>query len=147
VLGLGAERPVGVGARAWTMGLERRERPPPVSRRSARAASLASGVVPTDLQKRITLMRGTYATAQAADFAPALAKRKLTTAMFAARVKQVAELDRLGDKFTAAENVAKAATDTRDKAGEARRTRVAKFRNQAKSDLRKHPELKAKLAL
>lgn len=113
----------------------------------ARTPLGASGVVPTDLQKRITLMLGGYTTAQKADFAPALAKRKLTTAIFVARVKQVEQLEKLVKGFSTAEKGATAATKARDTAGEAMRKWAAKFRKQAKSDLRHHPELKAKLGL
>lgn len=77
---------------------------------AARTPLGASGVMPTDLQKRITLIRGAYTTGQTGDFAPTLAKRKLTAAMLAARVVEVDELEKLNREFRAADKGATAAT-------------------------------------
>ena len=59
----------------------------------------------------------------------------------------VAHLKELDGKFKAADKGATAATTKRDEAGEAMRKWVRKFRKQAKSDLRRHPELLAKLGM
>ncbi len=114
---------------------------------AARTPLGAGGVVPTDLQKRITLMRGAYTTAQTPDFAPTLAKRKLTAAVLMARLAEVDELEKLSREFRAADKSATAATQARDEAGEAMRKWTGKLRKQAKSDLRGQPELRAKLGL
>ena len=86
---------------------------------SARTPLGAGGVVPKDLQKLITLMRGAYETAKLPDFAPTLAKRKLTTAKLDARLAQVVKLEKLERDLKAADKGATAATQARDQAGDA----------------------------
>lgn len=114
---------------------------------SARTPLGAGGSIPADLQKRITLMRGAYTTAQTPAFAPTLAKRKLTVTLLKARVKQVDEIEKFDRDFKAADKGATAATKARDAAGDAMRAWAAKFRKQVKSDLRRQPGLLAKLGL
>jgi hypothetical protein len=114
---------------------------------AARTPLGASGSIPADIQKRITLMRGAYTTAQTADFAPTLAKRKLTVPLLKARLAQLDELEKFDREFKAADKGATATTKARDAAGEAMRAWTAKFRKQVKSDLRRQPVLLAKLGL
>lgn len=114
---------------------------------TALAALGASGLMPADLQKLITVMRSAYATAQTADYEPTLAKRKLGLTVLKARAKAAENLEKLDRAYKAADKAATAATTARNAAGEAMRKWTATFRKQAKSDLRRHPELKAKLGL
>ena len=72
---------------------------------------------------------------------------KLTVAVLQARVAAVDELEKLDREFKVADKSATAATTARNGAGDAMRAWVAKFRKQAKSDLRRQPELLAKLGL
>jgi len=113
----------------------------------ARTALGAGGRVPADLQKLITLSRSAYAAAQQPPYSAVLAKRKLTTAVLTARLAAVDELEALDGKAKTADKVATASTKARDKAGATLAKWVAAFRKQAKTDLRKFPELRAQLGL
>jgi hypothetical protein len=114
---------------------------------TVRTALGASGRVPTDLQKFITLLRSAYAAAQQPAYADTLAKRKLTSAVITARLAQVSELESLDGQAKAADKGATAATKTRDTAGKALRQWIAAFRKQIKADLRKFPDLRAVLGV
>lgn len=107
----------------------------------------ATGRLPADLQKLVTLIRASYEAAQMPAYLPLLEKRKLTGAMFIARVADAESLERLDGQFKAADKTATALTAARDEAGEKMRAWISKFRRQVKSDLRRHPELLAKLGM
>ncbi len=113
----------------------------------ARTALGAGGRVPADLQKLITLARSAYAAAQQPPYAAVLAKRKLPIAVLTARLADVNALETLDGKAKTADKVATASTKARDKAGATLAKWVAAFRKQAKTDLRKFPELRAELGL
>lgn len=112
-----------------------------------RTALGASGRVPNDLQKFITLLRSAYAAGQQPAYAETLAKRKLPAAVITARLAQVSELESLDGQAKAADKGATAATKARDTAGKTLRQWIGAFRKQAKADLRKFPDLRAVLAL
>lgn len=107
----------------------------------------ASGRLPVDLQKLITLVRSAYETARTPAYLPALEQRKITGPILAARMVDAENLERLDGQFKAADKTATAATRVRDEAGDALRTWVSKFRKQVRSDLRRHPDLFAKLGI
>jgi hypothetical protein len=114
---------------------------------NVRTALGATGRVPTDIQKFITLVRSAYAAAQQATYADTFAKRRLTAAVLTARLAQIDQLETVDGQAKAADKSAIAATKARDAAGAALRKWVGDFRKQAKADLRKFPELRAILAL
>ena len=114
---------------------------------SARTPLGASGRLPVDLQKLGTLLESSYGAAKLPAYLPALEKRKLSLAIFDARLVEAKALQKLDGDFKAADKGATIATKTRDEAGEAMRKWVTKFRKQAKSDLRHHPHLLAKLGM
>ena len=113
--------------------------------KTAHVALGANGRVPSDVQKLLTLVRSAYQTAQSAEYLPTLEKRKITGAVLLARLADAENLERLDGRFKAADQGSTTATKARNEAGDAMREWLIKFRKQAKSDLRRHPELLAKL--
>ena len=114
---------------------------------SAHVALGASGRLPADLQKLVTLVRSAYESAKSPAYLPVLERRKITGAVLASRLADAETLERLDGQFKAADKSATAATAARDAAGDAMRGWLIKFRKQAKSDLRHDPELLAKLGV
>lgn len=107
----------------------------------------ATGRVPVDLQKLVTVLRGVYAAAQSPEYLTLLETRNYSAASLAADLQEAEDLEKAHGAFQEAERETKVATALRDKAGKTLRTWIGKFRKQAKRDAKKHPEVLAKLAL